>query len=146
MKNIEIACKLYDAFSRHDGETMSSLYTENSEFSDPVFPNLRGPEIGAMWRRLCSSGKDLKIEYKIVAEPTATSVVVQWDAYYTFSKTGRRVHNIITATLETHDGRIFNHVDSFSFWRWSRQAFGVLGIAVGWTGWFQRKVQSLAKK
>ena len=29
--------------------------------------------------------------------------------------------------------QIDDHVDTFPFWTWSRQAFGTLGLLLGWT-------------
>jgi hypothetical protein len=51
-------------------------------------------------------------------------------ARYTFA-TGRVVHNVIEARFALRDGLIVQHVDSFGFWRWSRQALGPLGLARG---------------
>jgi hypothetical protein len=41
---------------------------------------------------------------------------------------------------------VVEHVDSFDFWRWSRQSLGVVGVLLGWSGWLRRKVQAQARK
>ena len=43
------------------------------------------------------------------------------------------------------DGLIVDHVDEFSFWKWSRQALGPKGLVLGWTPFLRRKVGGTAK-
>ncbi len=85
-----------------------------------------------MWRMLCGRSSDLKIEYKL-KKIDEQHFQVNWDATYTFSKTGRKVHNRIEAQLELDQGRIVRHQDHFDFWRWSRQALGLPGLMLGWS-------------
>jgi hypothetical protein len=40
--------RLYQAFQKQDGAAMAACYHPDATFSDPVFPNLKGKEIGAM--------------------------------------------------------------------------------------------------
>lgn len=65
---------------------------------------------------------------------------------YTFSATGRPVHNVVDATFELRDGLIVTHVDEFDFWRWSRQALGPIGVLLGWSSVVRRKVQATARR
>lgn len=130
--NEKLVARFYEAFARRDGAGMAACYAPHATFKDPVFPGLRGPQVGAMWRMLCSGAKDLNITFgSVLADANAGSA--RWEATYTFSKTGRRVHNVITANFAFADGKIVAHVDSFSFWRWSRQALGPPGLLLGWT-------------
>ena len=85
---------LYAAFGRRDHRAMAGCYTPIAQFSDPVFPNLIGPQIGMMWRMLCERATDLRIECGPVRADGETAQV-QWQAWYTYSTTGRRVHNRI---------------------------------------------------
>jgi hypothetical protein len=41
-------------------------------------------------------------------------------------------------------GKIIRQVDSFSLWRWSRQALGTRGLLLGWTPIVKNKVQAQA--
>ena len=43
------------------------------------------------------------------------------------------------------DGLIAEHVDEFSFWKWSRQALGPAGLALGWTPVLRTKVGDQAR-
>ena len=137
--------RFYSAFSERDADTMAASYTEDAHFSDPVFPDLRGPQVGAMWKMLCGQASDLKVEHSGVSAD-ASSGRAQWQAWYTFSATGRSVHNQITARFEFRDGLICRHVDTFPLWRWTRMALGPVGTALGWSPMVQNKLRAQAAK
>ena len=139
----EIAEIFYEAFIIKDAQTMANLYDPKASFSDEVFLNLSGIEAGSMWRMLCSGSKDLRLTYEIL-ESSENVAMIKWHAYYTFSKTGRTVHNIITTKLTTSKGKIISQHDHFSFWNWSKQAFGPLGVLLGWTPILKNKVRGEA--
>ena len=122
----------YDAFDKRDGDRMAACYTADARFSDPVFPDLKGDEPGAMWRMLTGQAQDLRVE---LAEHDADEEhgSARWIATYTFTKTGRPVVNDVSARFRFADGLIAEHVDAFSFHRWSRQALGPVGLLLGWT-------------
>lgn len=124
---------------------MAKMYHPEAQFRDEVFTLHSGKEAGAMWEMLIKSGKDLRIAFSEVSGEGNTGTA-RWDAWYTFSKTGRKVHNIIRAEMEFKDGLIYRHRDYFHFWRWSRQAFGITGLLLGWTNFLQHKVQQTALK
>jgi uncharacterized protein len=130
--NAQLIKDFYAAFARRDGDTMAASYAPDATFADPVFPGLKGKEPGQMWRMLTSGEGDLKIE---LADSSATGDTgsAHWIARYTFPQTGRHVVNDIHATFQFKDGKILHHRDKFSFYRWARQAFGPLGVALGWT-------------
>ncbi|HPE84026.1 MAG TPA: nuclear transport factor 2 family protein [Aequorivita sp.] len=133
--------KFYDAFTHLDAERMVQWYHDDITFEDPAFGVLRGEEAKNMWRMLCLSqkGKGFKVITSNI-EYTPESGKARWEAYYTLTKTGRKVHNIINATFKFKDGKIINHVDKFSLYRWSRQAMGFKGFLVGWTAFFKKKL------
>ena len=68
-----------------------------------------------------------------------------WEATYTFSTTGRKVHNIIDATFGFQDGKIIRHNDQFDLWRWTRMALGISGVLLGWSPVVQKKVRETAQ-
>ena len=146
MSSIEsVVIRFYEGFVKKDSSQMAECYADTVTFSDPVFPNLKGEEARKMWRMLCSNGKDLKVTYEILAS-NDSEVYVHWDAYYTFSGTGRKVHNSINTVMTVKDGLITKHQDQFNFWKWSSQALGPIGILLGWTPFLQAKIQAKAKK
>ena len=122
---------------------MVACYHPEIAFSDPVFPDLQGDRARVMWQMLCERGKDLRIEFTQV-DADDRQGQAHWEAWYTFSATGRQVHNRIDARFDFRDGRIFRHADSFSFWRWASQALGPVGIALGWTPLVKDKVRRQA--
>ena len=137
--------RFYEAFQKRDAATMAACYAPDVQFSDPVFPDLRGPQAGLMWKMLCERGKDLRLEFRDVrADDLAGSA--HWEAWYTFSTTGRPVHNVIDATFAFRDGRIVRHADRFDLYRWSRQALGPAGLLLGWSPLLQGKVRAMAAK
>lgn len=143
--NEELIRKFYSAFQQKDFLTMQLCYHRDATFSDPVFQNLSSKEVKAMWQMLLTSSKDLRIEFNNI-KANDTSGSCHWEAWYSFSRTGRQVHNIIDATMEFRDGLIYRHKDVFSFWRWSRQALGLSGTLLGWTPVVSNKVRATARK
>jgi hypothetical protein len=69
---------------------------------------------------------------------------VHWEAWYSFSSTGNKVHNIIDAYFIFKGGKIFNHRDSFNFHSWASQSLGTTGKLLGWTGFLHQKVRNTA--
>lgn len=143
--NAETLHRFYTAFAARDAAGMAACYADDAEFSDHAFPGLRGPEISAMWRMLCERGKDLRVEFRDIDADDHRGRA-HWEAWYTFSRTGRKVHNIIDATFAFRDGKIVRHDDRFPMWRWARQAMGPAGWLLGWSGAFARKVQQGARQ
>lgn len=142
----ELISTFYEAFKNGDGQTMASMYHEDAQFSDAAFKNLNAKEAGAMWNMLIERAKgDLKIEFHSVEEGDDSATCV-WEARYPFSKTGRRVHNIIRSEMKFKDGKIIDHKDHFDFWKWSRMALGTSGLLLGWTPIIKNKVQTMARK
>jgi hypothetical protein len=69
-----------------------------------------------------------------------------WEPRYTFSVTGRKVHNLIDAQFTFRDGLIVTHTDSFNLWRWSRMALGPKAVVLGWTPFVQKAIKSEARR
>ena len=133
----------YSAFQKLDGDTMASCYHDDVEFSDPVFPELRGKDASGMWRMLCSQATNFELTYdNITADDERGSA--HWEAKYTFSVTGRSVHNKIDAEFRFKDGKIVNHHDTFDFYAWSRMALGTPGLLLGWSPIVKNKVRGQA--
>lgn len=139
----DLITRFHAAFAERDGAAMSACYAGNATFTDPVF-DLRGSDIGAMWRMLCSRAADLRVESSnLVAGADAGSA--DWQAWYTFSTTGRPVHNLVHSRFRFANGLIVEQVDTFDFWRWSRQALGPMGLVLGWTPLVRNKVRANAR-
>jgi ketosteroid isomerase-like protein len=140
----ELIERLYTAMDRGDGDTMASSYTPGARFSDPAFGELRGREIGEMWRMLTGRATDLSVEL-VENDANAERGTARWIAHYTFAATGRPVVNDIRASYRFEDGLIAEHDDRFSFHRWSRQALGPAGLLLGWTPLLRASVRRRAR-
>ncbi|HEV8159709.1 MAG TPA: nuclear transport factor 2 family protein [Pyrinomonadaceae bacterium] len=135
----------YTSFQKLDARAMILCYHPDIRFSDPVFPNLSGAEVGEMWRMLCSQAKNFELTFADIEADERTGKA-HWEARYDFSATGRRVHNKINAEFEFQDGKIIRHKDTFDFWKWSSQALGPVGFILGWTPLLRKKVQKQARE
>jgi ketosteroid isomerase-like protein len=127
--NAKLIEGLYAAMNRKDGDAMAKLYAPDGRFRDPAFGELTGAEAGDMWRMLTGRASDLEVELA-GHEAEGDLGSAHWIATYTFS-TGRHVVNDIHASFRFEDGKIVEHEDSFSLFRWARQAFGPAGFILG---------------
>ena len=146
MSNSDLIKGFYAAFNNLDADAMNRAYCTDATFEDPAFGKLNTSELKAMWSMLCrSQGKnEFKVEVSHI-QCDEFKGSARWDAYYTFSKTGRKVHNIIYAQFEFEEGKIKKHQDYFDLYRWSRQAMGPIAWLIGWTPFFKRKLNSQTK-
>jgi ketosteroid isomerase-like protein len=142
--NAELIRRFYAAFGERDGDAMAACYAQDARFSDPVFPNLRGEEPGAMWRMLTGRANDLSVEL-VEHEAEGDRGSARWLARYTFTQTGRPVENDVRATFRFAGGQIAEHRDDFDFHRWARQALGASGLLLGWTPILRSAVRRRAR-
>ncbi len=139
MNNKELIETFYNGLSERNAEKMISCYHKDIVFEDPGFGKLKGDRAKKMWQMLCKNGKDLKVEFSDVkANDNIGSA--HWEAWYTFSQTGRKVHNKIDAEFEFLDGKIIKHTDYFNLHRWASHAIGWKGKLLGGTNFFKKKL------
>ena len=138
--------RFYTAFQRLDYATMQSCYHAGAVFNDPVFGLLYAEQTHAMWEMLCKRAKDFSLIYGNIQLLDEEYTTCRWTTKYLFTKTGRRVVNIITAHMKFKDGLIIEHTDAFDIYRWTRQALGIPGLLLGWTPWMNRRIQKQAKE
>ena len=144
--NTETIKALYDAFQQQDHLAMAALYHRSARFSDPMFGELRGAEVSAMWHMLCERAIDLEVTLSDVTADSEHSVTAHWEARYPFGPKGRTIHNKIDATFAFEEGKIIDHVDEFKLWRWTRMAFGWEALLTGWSVSVQAKVRARATR
>jgi limonene-1,2-epoxide hydrolase len=143
--NVTLLRTFYEAFARLDAETMVGCYVPDAHFSDPVFEDLKGAEIFAMWRMLAKRAKGFTLTFRDVAADDLIGGA-HWEAHYLFSKTGRQVHNVIDASFAFEGGKIARHQDRFDLWRWAGLALGTPGKLLGWTPMMKGKIRGEARK
>ena len=146
MTNTETIQTFYSAFQNLDYATMQSCYSDDAVFNDPAFGLLDASETKAMWEMLCKRAKDFSLVYGNIHLLDEEYTTTDWTASYLFAKTGRRVVNKITAHMKFRDGLIIEHTDAFDIYKWTRQAFGLTGLLLGWTSFLHRKIQRQAKE
>ena len=127
---------------RHDGDAMAKLYAPDGRFRDPAFGELTGAEAGDMWRMLTGRSEDLGGARRARGRRRHRDGPLDRHLHL---RTGRPVTNDIRAEFRFRDGKITEHRDSFSFWRWSRQALGPVGLALGWTPLLRAAVRKRAR-
>ena len=143
--NEKLIHDFYTCFSKGDYQGMGALYADDATFSDPIFKNLTADQTRAMWEMLLSRAKDLRIEFSNISAGQEEGDA-HWDAYYTFSATGKKVINRIDSRFRIRNGKIIKHVDQFDFYLWATQALGLMGYFFGWTSFLKRKIRNQAIK
>ncbi|MWB96279.1 nuclear transport factor 2 family protein [Flavobacterium sp. GA093] len=142
--NETLITKFYTAFANADAKTMSECYHPKVHFIDPAFGLIKENQVSDMWKMLILKSKgNIKIEFSDIKADEFTGSA-RWIATYNFSKTNRQVINKISAEFTFQDGLIVKHIDNFDVYKWSKQAFGPMGYLLGWTGFFQKKIQQQA--
>jgi ketosteroid isomerase-like protein len=142
-ENKEIIEKFYTAFNAGDPKGMNAFYDDEIQFEDPAFGILKGQMAKNMWLMMVAPG--VKVTFSNV-EANERNGSADWEATYTFSQTGRKVVNRIHAEFEFRNGKIVNHKDVFSMWRWSKQALGLPGLLLGWSPIIKNKVNKTANE
>lgn len=137
--------RLYAAFGRRDGEMMAACYAPDARFSDPAFGELRGVEVGRMWRMLTERGEGLEVELH-EHQADESSGTAHWVARYPFASTGRPVVNDIRARFSFRDDLIVEHDDRFDLRRWAAQALGPAGRILGLTPLLPLVVRRMARR
>lgn len=137
--------RFYTAFSKLDYRTMQDCLTEDIVFYDPAFGILENEFVPAMWQMLCTRAKDFSLEFSVLTAEEEYCTA-KWTASYLFSRTGRKVTNQIKAHMRFRDGKICEHTDEFSLYKWSKQAFGWKGWLFGGMSFFKNKIRSTSRK
>lgn len=127
----------YTAFAKKDWQTMQTCYHQDVIFEDPAFGKLRGDDARKMWKMLCEQGKDLELTYSQIS-CSENEGSAYWEAKYTFRRTGKKVHNNVSAKFVIKDGLISQHIDHFNLREWAGQALGLNGKLIGGTSFLKR--------
>ena len=143
-QNEQTIHKFYTAFANADEKIMCECYHSNIQFQDPAFGILKGKDASQMWKMLIEKSKgNIKIEFSDIKADEFTGSA-KWIATYIFIKTNRKVVNVIQAQFNFQDNLIIRHTDNFDISKWSKQALGIRGLLLGWTGFMQKQIQKQA--
>jgi hypothetical protein len=140
--NAAVLERLFNGLNRHDHETMARCYHSEAIFKDIAF-ELRGQkQIHAMWHMICE--RDIRVTFELINVDGDIGRAKVVDDY-TFSSTGRRVHNVIESRFCFQNGVIIKHDDVCDARVWAAMALGdVSGFLAGRCR-FLRSVKARAK-
>ena len=141
--NEQLIHDFYTAFGRLDAVTMGAAYTADAHFSDPVFPDLNGAEVPAMWAMLCGRSTGLKLDVSGIKADDVTGEAT-WVAHYAFGAQQRPVVNKVHSVFDFEGGKIRRQKDTFDFHAWAAMALGAKGRLLGWTPIVRNAAQSQA--
>ncbi len=144
--NKQIVERFYTSFAKLDATAMNNCYSDDIVFFDPVFGLLKNEEAKSMWKMLCKNAKGFSLTHGNIVSLDDEYVTCDWVATYLFSATGKQVVNKVKANMRLQDGKIIEHSDAFSVHKWSKQAFGIIGVLLGWNSIFQNKIKNTTKK
>lgn len=125
--------RLYAALGAGDGDAMAACYTDDATFEDPAFGRLENGRPQAMWRMLTSRGGDVDVTLVDRKASPGGTATAHWLADYTFTDTGRQVHNDVHASFVFRDGLIAAQRDTFDLRAWGAQALGPIPGLLGYT-------------
>jgi len=143
--NEQLISDFYAAFGRLDAAAMATAYNPDAHFTDPVFADLSGPEVPAMWAMLTERSTGIALEVSGV-EADDHSGRANWVARYKFGPSQRPVTNKVSSAFVFSGGRIQDQRDTFDFRVWAVMALGGKARVLGWTPLVQRATQSQAAK
>jgi ketosteroid isomerase-like protein len=130
--NADVIARFYTSLQKSDIQGIRDCYAPDAVYWDPVFRELRGERAIAMWDMLCERGDELRVDFGDIQADESTGSA-RWEARYTFSKTGRSVHNVIDSRFWFADGLIREQRDTFDVHRWAGMALGLPGRLLGWS-------------
>ncbi len=143
--NEQLLHDFYAAFERLDASAMGAAYTPDAHFSDPIFPDLNGPEVPAMWAMLTRRSTGIRLEVSGV-EADDRSGRADWVAHYRFGPAQRPVVNRVNSAFVFSGDRIERQQDTFDFHAWAAMALGTRGRLLGWTPLVRNAAQGQAAR
>lgn len=140
--------RFFTALANRDAQGMAACYAYGARFEDPVFELQGHREIMGRWSLLFDHPAPAADVWTLSFHSLHTlhnRGNARWEPTFVHLPTGRVVHNIVYSQFNfDDDGLITLQRDNFDFWRWARQAYGFLGLMMGWTPllWDQARTQA----
>jgi ketosteroid isomerase-like protein len=145
MTNTEIITTFYQAFANQDPKGLAACYAPDVVFEDPAFGRLEGKDAHDMWRMLMARGGGAtEVSFGDV-QANGEKASANWMARYNYGPRRRMVVNEVHAEFIIKDGKIVKHTDTFNLWRWARQALGLNGLLLGWSAFFQARMNDTTR-
>ncbi|KAG8793616.1 hypothetical protein FRC16_010881 [Serendipita sp. 398] len=136
--------KYLAAYKAYDLAAMDACTDPEFTFSDPAFPSLNSKQAKGMFSMFVNNREKnkMELEYKDIKKGiNDLTYTATYTVRYIF--TGRPVTNVIqsTFTISPTSNLLLSQVDAFPFYTWAKQALGLPGLLLGWTGYLQSQVQ-----
>jgi SnoaL-like domain len=128
-RNTVLLEKFYKSVQDHDHLATAECYHPNATFKDIAFDLREKKMIQAMWHMIGAT--DLQISYKVEGANEHDGTA-RWVADYTFTDSGRKVHNDLRSKFVFKDGLILRQVDDCDPWKWGMQALGPVKGLFSW--------------
>ncbi|KIM24981.1 hypothetical protein M408DRAFT_331453 [Serendipita vermifera MAFF 305830] len=143
----ELVERYLAAYKAGDLQAMEACMDPEFTFSDPAFPHLDTKHAKGMFAMFINNRDTNKMEVEYTDIKKGTNDLTYTATYtvkYLFA--GRPVTNVIrpTFTISPTTNLLLTQVDDFPFYPWARQALGLPGLLLGWSGYLQGKVQQTA--
>jgi ketosteroid isomerase-like protein len=113
--------RLFTGLIQHDHQSMADCYHPEGAFAGIAFDLHGKTQIHAMWHMICEG--DIQASFDVVSADHNMGQVSLVDDY-TFTSTGRKVHNVIDSHFSFRDGRIIEHRDFCDARAWANMALG----------------------
>ena len=78
MNNLSVAQRYFDAWNKHDAQTIIETFADNGTYQDPVAGRINAREIGAYTKGLWEAFPDLSFSIITKAEAGSGMVAAQW--------------------------------------------------------------------
>jgi hypothetical protein len=125
-----------------DPVRLSNSLHESSTLVDPLVGELKGWRVFAWWQMLWRF-RNHAITI-VEGEGTPTKGHAHWKVGYTHPSTRRAMLTDTTSEIEFRENKIFVQNDSYSLYKWCRQALGAQGLLLGWLPPIQAQLREAA--
>ncbi|MCX8019112.1 MAG: nuclear transport factor 2 family protein [Chitinophagaceae bacterium] len=146
MKNRDILEHFFSALQRADTDALSYYYDSEVHYNCPLYGLLQGDAVMARWKLFFSEVSDYSFSFGNIQLLDEEYATVDCEASYLFIPSGKKIIHPYKAFLRIQHDKITEQSDAYSLQRWAAQAFGFSATLIGWTGWYQRRLQKKFRK
>ena len=131
--------RFFTAYQNKEYTTMQNCYSKDAVYNSPIYGLINAEHVKAMWEMICKTNEEESLHFEKIELLDHEYTTCDWSLAYYY--TNRRINNKIKSYLRLENGLIIEHTDAFDLYKWSRMAFGLTGLLIGWSKFFQKKIQ-----
>ena len=136
--------RFFTAYQNKEYTTMQNCYSEDAVYNNPIYGLNDTEHVKAMWEMICKTNKEESLHFENIELLDHEYATCDWSLVYYY--TNRRINNKIKSYLRLENGLIIEHTDAFDLYKWTRMAFGLTGSLIGWSNFFQKRIQKSTRK